>query len=379
MANDNQMHVIALCAVNASRMLTLNYQDGEGNVWNGATNYACMTWLSADVTTTSDGMTWLQLTLLGGEVILFGIGTVADGTEITLPAGFTLDQSFMVAYPHDAVPDNAGNVAHWVGAGVVVADGTATAFCKYKDGEGNVWTGNASVLVFAYKNNMGSWTSQTLSGGTWIQCTLTNGQVLGVGCVLGVADGTTIELPEGAEQTLEAMVGPSGWNYADNGHAAHGVQNCYLDADNTVRMDYSDLLSGDDTWSGAADVFAIYCTSGAAVPTLVQVAPLSQSISVGSNVQFTATVLNNGNLNVTWSVDGIAGGNLTVGLIDATGFYYAPNSAGSHEITATSVADPTASGSAALMVYGTLIPDPGNILTTGGVPITVDGEEIDVE
>jgi hypothetical protein len=297
---------------------------------------------------------------------------------IDLPAGFTLGQSFMVAYPHDGVPDGGGNVAHWVGAGVTVALGVATAFCKYKDGEGNIWSGNASVLVFAWKNNMGSFTSETLSGGTWIQCTLTNGQIFGVGCNLGITDGTTIDIPTGSAATLEPIVGPSGWDYPDNGHPAHGVKTCFIDEDNTVHVQYSDSLSGSDVWGAAADLFAIWCTTGLAVPTLVQVAPPSQSVAVAATVQFTATVLNNANPNVTWAVDGIAGGNITVGIVDATGFYSAPNSAGNHEVTATSVADPTASGSGAVTVYGTLIPDPGNILTTGGNPITVDGDEINV-
>lgn len=376
LATDNQMHVIKLCSVSAGRLLTLNYEDGEGDIWNGDVNFACLTWLSPDTTTASGGLTWLELTLLGGEIILFGIGTVADGTVITLPAGFTTSQSFMVAYPHDATPN--GNVAHWVGAGVTISGSTRTVFCKYKDGEGNVWTGNASVLVFAWKNNMGSFTSETLSGGTWIKATLTNGQVFGVGCNLGVADGTTIDIPAGAELTLEAIVGPSRWDYPDNGHAAHGVKTCYLDADNTVHLQYSDSLSGSDVWGAAADVFAIYCTTGLAVPTLVQVAPPTQSVSVAATVQFTATVINNANPNVTWAVDGIAGGNVTVGIIDATGFYSAPNTAGSHTITATSVGDPTASGSSTVTVYGTLLPDPGNLLVVNGEQIIVDGDDITV-
>ena len=54
---------------------------------------------------------------------------------------------------------------------------------------------------------------------------------------------------------------------------------------------------------------------------------------------------------VTWSVDGIAGGNSTVGTIDASGLYTAPATAGEHTITATSVADSSKSGSGTAVVY----------------------------
>jgi hypothetical protein len=70
----------------------------------------------------------------------------------------------------------------------------------------------------------------------------------------------------------------------------------------------------------------------------------------GSNQQFAATVTNNSNKAVTWSVDGIAGGNVTVGTISAAGLYSSPVAAGLHTISATSVADATASGSALVSV-----------------------------
>jgi len=44
---------------------------------------------------------------------------------------------------------------------------------------------------------------------------------------------------------------------------------------------------------------------------------------------------------VNWSVDGTAGGNSSVGTIDATGLYTAPNAIGLHQITATSAVYPS--------------------------------------
>jgi hypothetical protein len=51
-----------------------------------------------------------------------------------------------------------------------------------------------------------------------------------------------------------------------------------------------------------------------------------------------------------WSVDGIAGGNNTVGTVDANGVYTAPGVPGSHTIRATSTADSSKSSSAAVSV-----------------------------
>jgi hypothetical protein len=49
-------------------------------------------------------------------------------------------------------------------------------------------------------------------------------------------------------------------------------------------------------------------------------------------------------------VDGIAGGNSSVGTVSTTGLYTAPGAAGSHTVKATSVADNTKSASAAVTV-----------------------------
>lgn len=352
------MHIIALCSISAKRQLTLNYEDGLGNTWNGDVNYAALSWLSSDTTTSGNGMTWLELTLLGGETVVFGQGIVANGTTITLPDGYTADKAFMVAYPHDA-PANS-NDAHWVAAYV---DSSQVAHHTYKDGEGNIWHGNPAVLVFAWQNNMGTVTTETLTGVTWMHCTLANGQVFGVGCGQNLANATTIQLPASAGDgsSLQAIVGSSGWDYPDNGHHAHGIGACYLDSSNVIHIQFED---GDgNIWYGAADLFALYCTSSSAAAVLVSVSPSSASLALGATEQFTATVANQSNSGVTWSVDGIAGGNVTVGTISSSGLYSAPTSACTHTITAISVADTTASGSATVTVDDTGSGDDGYTVT----------------
>ena len=61
--------------------------------------------------------------------------------------------------------------------------------------------------------------------------------------------------------------------------------------------------------------------------------------------QFTSSVAN-----VTWSVDGVPGGNATVGTISDTGLYTPPALAGVHVVKATTVAAPNISGTATVAV-----------------------------
>ena len=69
--------------------------------------------------------------------------------------------------------------------------------------------------------------------------------------------------------------------------------------------------------------------------------------------QVTATVQGTPEVSVTWKVNGIPGGNSTVGTISATGLYNAPNTVpkpSSVTVTATSVADPARKASASVNI-----------------------------
>lgn len=78
----------------------------------------------------------------------------------------------------------------------------------------------------------------------------------------------------------------------------------------------------------------------------VTVHPARAPLTLSQPQQFTATVANTSNQSVTWAVDGITGGNSTVGTISSSGLYTPPSSAGTHMISAKSVAQPAAVGSA---------------------------------
>jgi hypothetical protein len=78
--------------------------------------------------------------------------------------------------------------------------------------------------------------------------------------------------------------------------------------------------------------------------TTVAISGAPSSLSVGTSAQLTATVTG-GTGGVTWAVNGVAGGNSTVGTISSSGLYQAPATVppgGAVTIRATSVSAPTA-------------------------------------
>lgn len=86
-------------------------------------------------------------------------------------------------------------------------------------------------------------------------------------------------------------------------------------------------------------------------PTIsVSVSPKRVAITTGQTQSFSATVTGSSNVNVTWGVDTIPGGNSIVGTIDGSGKYTPPATGGSHTVTATSVADGSKRASASLGV-----------------------------
>jgi len=82
----------------------------------------------------------------------------------------------------------------------------------------------------------------------------------------------------------------------------------------------------------------------------LSVSPGAATVAPSGTQQFTAAVQGLGNTSVTWSVDGVTGGNSTTGTITSGGFYSAPPAIGAHSIAATSSVDSSASASANITV-----------------------------
>ena len=112
----------------------------------------------------------------------------------------------------------------------------------------------------------------------------------------------------------------------------------------------------------------------------VSISPQTAQVVLGAQVKFSATVSGSG-LGVSWSVNGIAGGNATVGVIDNTGLYTAPNALpvpNTVTVTAASVADPTQSATASVTIVNP-VPAISSISPatlsagSGGTTLTVTG------
>lgn len=111
------------------------------------------------------------------------------------------------------------------------------------------------------------------------------------------------------------------------------------------------------------------------IPVRVSIAPTAVALDTGKQQQFTAAVSGPDNTGVIWSVNGIRGGTLTAGTITQTGLYTAPPTRpnpGDVMVTATSVADPTASATAIVTINLVIIdPRPGPAVSVGISPTDV--------
>src|SRR5713226_7706172 len=100
----------------------------------------------------------------------------------------------------------------------------------------------------------------------------------------------------------------------------------------------------------------------------VTMMPASASVVLGNQATFTATVTNTTDTSVSWSVNSIPGGNVSLGTITFAGVYTAPAdlpSPATVQITATSHADPTKSGTGNLTITSditlSLTPNPASV------------------
>jgi len=113
----------------------------------------------------------------------------------------------------------------------------------------------------------------------------------------------------------------------------------------TMQVMVTAVSSADSTKTASAAVTVSPLPIGSVV-----ISPATATLAAGGTQQFTATVSGENNNSVTWSVDGVNGGNNTVGTVSSSGLYTAPSAAGAHTVTATSVADTSKSASAAVSI-----------------------------
>lgn len=108
----------------------------------------------------------------------------------------------------------------------------------------------------------------------------------------------------------------------------------------------------------------------AAAVVRIAVSPQTTTVPAGGLALFFATVTGSSNHTVTWQVNGAAGGNATVGTIDASGAYTAPPvipSPATVTVTAVSQADSTKNASASVTVVFTVSPPAATLNITDTV------------
>ncbi len=179
-----------------------------------------------------------------------------------------------------------------------------------------------------------------------------------IGTVVAIAiSPTAATVPANGTQQFQATVSGSSntavtWqvNNVTGGTAATGTVSTtglYTapPATTSMQVTVTAVASADSTKTASAAVTINPLPIGS-----VTISPASATVAASGTQQFTATVVGETNNAVTWSVDGVNGGNSTVGTVSSSGLYTAPSSAGNHTVTATSVADHSESANAAASV-----------------------------
>lgn len=107
-------------------------------------------------------------------------------------------------------------------------------------------------------------------------------------------------------------------------------------------------------WSAGCSGGQSSTSSGNSTGINVSVFPSVTSVVLGQTVPFTATVTGTTDTAVNWEVGGVQGGNATVGTINTTGLYTAPNvlpNPTTVVVTAVSHADTTKTGTGRVQVF----------------------------
>ncbi len=185
---------------------------------------------------------------------------------------------------------------------------------------------------------------------------------------------TTATVPPGTTQQFTANVGSTsdssvtwqvnsvvGGNSTDGTISTAGLYTAPTTIPGSGAVTITAVPTADTTKSASATV---------TIANPISVSPKNALIAVNATQQFTALVTFSTNTAVTWQVNGVAGGNSTVGTIGTGGLYTAPSSVPSDPsvtITATSEADTSKSATANIQITPpTLAISPTAISLTAG-------------
>jgi HYDIN/CFA65/VesB family protein len=174
-----------------------------------------------------------------------------------------------------------------------------------------------------------------------------------------------------ASQVVGSSSGPQAVTLTNTGSAPATIESITVSGDYTQTNTCGAALSANcavnvtftPSWSGTrSGEVVVHFTDppmlevigltgpGQAPNTTVAISPRQLSLTPTQTEQFQATISGVSSTNVTWWVDGIAGGNGTVGTITTSGLYTPPSTPGTHTVAAISTANALESASVPVFV-----------------------------
>ncbi len=119
-------------------------------------------------------------------------------------------------------------------------------------------------------------------------------------------------------------------------------------------------------------------SSSSTTTVAVAVSPATATVNTAATQQFTATISNSTNTAVTWEVNGLAGGNQTVGFISSSGLYTAPQTVptpASVTITAISQANTSIAGTATVTITASTTPSATLVISPTAATVPAGGQQ----
>lgn len=309
---------------------------GVSNAYNQAGNYSCSagsvspnSYVGAGISvywtapSTPGGYSVTVTSIYGGTSASWGFNVVAAATgSITGPANTTVNQSYLVT--------------------PTFANGTAVLGTT--QGASDIATGitsgaNYSRTAPATPGSQTTWMRVTNTAGDFIDASFTTSVWAAPTAAINAsttnplwgAPNVTVT-PVGGGDVYQIYIGTSVYGSQISGNATNNVAvGVQTGGFTTATTYYSTVFNHALAYVGSTGV-----TITPQTPALTPITPANSTITTanGETKTYVSTASGIYNTAITWWVDGVQGGNATVGTIDATGHYTPGTALGSHTIAA---------------------------------------------